>query len=167
MRRCHGFISETSSVTMYHYFLILYRFCLLEWITCENFKKSVRPNLWNEKVPCNKILSDRLFYFSQLHQVRLPRSTPYRGRFENNNVFLLKNCAANVFSFLQDEMTCANIWLLAQFPLVEKIYPLNTRAFLQVPQITREHRAVKVAGTAQTSCRKVHRVTLKDEIILP
>ena len=67
-------------------------------------EKAVRPNLWNKKVPFNKILYDRFFLFFNIAQsLRLSICVqnfraPYRGRFENNNIFFLKNCAANVFS---------------------------------------------------------------------
>ena len=120
-----GFISATSSVTITFFNSLSVLFTrvnhLFTWAKIS--EKSVRPNLWNEKVFYRYFL-----FFTVAQSILLSIfvqnfRAPYQGRLENNNVSLLKNCAANVFRLCKNiEMTCANICLLAQFPSMEKVY---------------------------------------------
>ena len=89
-----------------HYF---FSFLLVLFTWVYNLLKFQRNlNLWNEKVVFNTILSDRFFLFFTIAQnIRLSICvqnfrTPYRGSFENNDIFFKKNCAVNAFSSLQD-----------------------------------------------------------------
>ena len=89
--------------------------------------KSVRPNLWNEKVPFNNILSDRFFLFFIIGQsIRL--SIYVSGHLTEVLLKMItslyyKNCAANAFSSLRDHWNdMANICLLAQFSRVKQLY---------------------------------------------
>ena len=139
------------------------------------WEKSVRPNLWNEKVPFNKILSDRFFLFFTIAQ-NIPLSVcvqnfraPYRGRFEDNNVILLKTVRTSVcwrnfhlwkkYTRTNAHLNFKNCQFLLFYNTVLYIYFCFDWKYIKI--LLREHtRVVKVAPRPQTSCRKVYRVTL-------
>ena len=89
-------------------------------------QRNLSGQTFEMKVLFNKIL---FLFFTITQNIRLSICVhnfraPYRGRFENNNVFLLKKTARPTFFHLCKiiEMTCVNICLLAQFPRMEKIH---------------------------------------------
>ena len=142
-------------------------------------EKSVRPNLLNEKYLLIKILSDRFFYFSLLDRAYFCLfMCQISGHLTEVLLkmirsFYQKDCAANALSSLQDHLHALTFVCGRNFHVLKT----NTHAamhirmsknvsfycfsFCKSRKLHASSCAVKVAPRAETSCRKVYRVTLK------